>query len=67
MAQPESAAEAIDLGDRRFLQRAVGLLEDAARVGHRRVEELLEELVAQVVVGGDVSCGCPPACCGEAG
>jgi hypothetical protein len=52
--QVELVADPVELGDRRFLERHVAPLEDRARVHHRVVEHQLEEVVAEVVVGGDV-------------
>ena len=47
-------ADAVELGDGGLFHGAVGALEDAAGIGHGRIEEQLVEIVAQVVVGGDV-------------
>ncbi len=49
----ERAADPLELRDRRLVQRRVGVLEDPGRVHHRLVEEAREQLVAEVVVGGD--------------
>src|ERR1700678_462356 len=54
-AQIELAADAIDLGRRRFLERGVGTLEDRARVHQRAIENQLEEIVAEIVMRRDVA------------
>ncbi len=53
--QIEPAADAVELGDRRLLERHVRALEHRARIHHRRVEEQREEVVADVVVRADVA------------
>ena len=45
-----SVADPPQLAELRLVERLVAVLEDGARVGHRLVEEELEELVAEVVV-----------------
>ena len=55
-AQLEAAADALELVALRFLERLVLVLKAGARVHHRLgVQEGLEHLVAEVVMGGDVS------------
>src|ERR1019366_500809 len=50
-AKIELAADAIDLGRRRLLQRGAGALEDRARVHHQRaIQNQLEKIVAEVVM-----------------
>ena len=51
------AADAVELGQRRLVERGLRLREDRAGIGHRLVKEQGEEIVAQIVVRGDV----PPA------
>ena len=63
--EPEHAAEPVDLGDARLLQGGVGALEDPAGVGHGGVEHELEEVVAQVVVVGDVAAAAGPRVAAE--
>ena len=48
-------ADPLELGDRGLLERHPLALEQRAGVHHRRVEHPLEQLVAEVVVGGDVA------------
>jgi hypothetical protein len=55
LVQFERVAYAIELGACGFFERHIGPVKDQARVGHRLVEEELEELVAQVVVILDVA------------
>ena len=52
--QFEFSTEAIELLARRVVQRRGIRGKHGARVRHRRIEEEAEELIAQVVVGGDV-------------
>ena len=54
-ASPELAADQIQLVQRRLFERRVRAREDGAGVHHRRVEKRGEELVAEIVVGGDVA------------
>ena len=54
-AQLELAADAIDLRQRRLLERRVGALEDRARVHQGAIENQLEEIVAEVVMRRDVA------------
>ena len=49
--EAEFAEGQVDLGQLRFLERHVVALEVGAAVGLRGIEEQLEELVGQVVVG----------------
>ncbi len=53
-AQVEHAAEPVELLLGGVLERGVPGREDGRRVHHRGVEEVLEEVVAEVVVGPDV-------------
>ena len=53
--QGELAAHRVELGQRRLVQRRMRGLEDAAGIRHRLVEEQAEEVVAEVVVSGDVA------------
>ena len=62
-AELEPLADALELGHRRLLQRHPRPLEQGAGVHHRRVEHPLEQLVAEVVMGGDVA---PAALAGAA-
>ena len=68
-----AAGQARVLGDDPVLvalrvgERLVGRREDRARVGHRLVEEQPVEVVAEVVVGGDVAARSGLACCAAAG
>jgi len=48
-------ADTFELRDLRLLERHRIVLENRARVAHRRIEHPREELVAEVVVGGDVA------------
>jgi hypothetical protein len=48
--QLELAADHVELGLLRLPERRLGRIEDAARVGHRLVQEEGEQLVAEVVV-----------------
>ncbi len=48
------AADPIELGDGRLLQRRRRLLEDSAGIGPGGVEEQGEEVVAQIVMGVNV-------------
>ena len=50
----ELAADHVELGQRGLLERRLRRRVDGARVGHGRVEKQREEVVAEVVVGGDV-------------
>ena len=51
----ELAADALELGKLRLVERRVLALEDAAGIGHRPAEKEREELIAEVVVRGDVA------------
>ena len=53
--QPQPLADPPVLAPLGIRERLVGVLEDGARVGHRLVEHQLEEVVAEVVVVGDVA------------
>jgi len=59
--QSQLAADAVELGDGCLFHGAVRPLEDAAGVGHGRVEEEPVKIVAQVVVSGDVPATAAPA------
>ena len=52
--EPELRAHELELGHRRLGERHPRLAEVRARVHHRLVEHQLEQVVAEVVVGGDV-------------
>jgi len=54
-AQSQLLADAFVLRDRGLLHRRVRRLEDATRIGECRIQEQLEEFVAEVVVGRDVA------------
>jgi hypothetical protein len=54
-AELQLLADALELGDRGLLERHPLALEQRARIRHRRVEHAAEQLVAEVVVGGDVA------------
>src|SRR6266566_349236 len=54
-AKIEFAADSIYFGDSRFLERRIGTGKDRARVHQGGVEDELEEIVAEVVVRGDVA------------
>jgi hypothetical protein len=49
----ELGADPLELAQRGLLERGRGRVEDGAGVHHRAVEELREQLVAEVVMGGD--------------
>ena len=51
----ELLADEVELGHRRLLERHARLVEQRARVHHRGVEHPLEQVVAEVVVRGDVA------------
>ena len=51
----ELLTDALELRDLRLLERHPLLLEERTRVAHRRIEHPLEQLVAEVVVRGDVA------------
>ena len=53
--QVERAGQPIELGPRRFGERHPGSVEDRARVRHCLVEQVLEEIVAEVVVRAHVA------------
>ena len=53
-AEFELAADAVVFGCRRHLHRRLHGVENACRIGQRRVQEELEEVVPEVVMGGDV-------------
>jgi hypothetical protein len=53
--QVELAAEEIELRELRLLEGHVLALEHCARVHHRRIEEGSEEVVADVVMRGNVA------------
>ena len=54
-AQVELAADAIDLGRRRFFERRLGPLENRARVHQRPIEYQLEEIVTEIVMRRDIA------------
>ena len=54
-AQPQLAADRFELCDRGLFERGRVVREDAAGVGHRRVEHELIERIAEIVVRGDVT------------
>src|SRR5215203_2585389 len=58
-AELELLAHHLELGERGLLERGVAVLEDAARVHQRGVEHEREQLVAEVVVRGDVLAAAP--------
>src|ERR1039458_8675195 len=51
----ELLADALELCELSLLERHPLVLEDRTRVAHRRIEHAREELVPEVVVGGDVT------------
>ena len=51
----ELAADALEFRDLCLVQRRVGAFENAARIRHRLVEEQCEQVVAEIVVRGDVA------------
>ena len=53
-AEPEPAADEVELALLRLGERRLRGVEDSARVGHGLVEEELEEVIAEVVVGRHV-------------
>ena len=55
LPQPELAADRVELGERGLLERGLPIGEDAAGIGHGRVEHELVQRVAEVVVRGDVA------------
>ena len=53
-SQIELSANPLVLGGRSLEQGAVGLLEEPARVHPGFIEKELEEIVSQVIMGGDI-------------
>ena len=51
----EPLADALELRDLRALERHPLVLEERTRVAHRRIEHPREQLVPEVVVGGDIA------------
>jgi hypothetical protein len=54
-SERELLADPFELGHRGLLKRHALTFEQRARVAHRRVEHPSEQLVAEVIVGGDVA------------
>ena len=63
--EPQALADPVELGHLRLLERRVLAGEDRAGVHHPAVEEGGEELVAEVVVGGDVGAGAAAGVLGD--
>ena len=64
---PASAAPAPDIWrSARPRDRCRRAVEQRRRIGHGRVEPLLVERVAEIVMGVDVAARAAPACCGSA-
>ena len=58
--QVQLLADAVELEDRRLFQRALGVWEDGRRIHHALIEEKPVELVAKIIVGGNVAAASVP-------